>query len=122
MLHNFSVDLNMGCSALPQIITTVTQLWLSQKMEVATAATYALEILLKDCMSAICATPELVQQHSSKLSKCFGTLEMGLSYQYHNVWHQVLHVIKVMFEVSPTLKKIIKLGIDCFSITTPILQ
>lgn len=69
-------------------------------MEVTTAATHALEMLLKDAVAPACAT---VEQHQSKLSKCFNLLEQGLSYQYHNVWNQVLHILKVMFEVSKRL-------------------
>lgn len=97
---NFSVDLSLAISSLPKIFTTLTQLWLSQKTEITTAATHALEILLRDAVAPACASLQLVQQYDSKLAKCFGLLEQGLSYQYHNVWHQVLHIIKVMFEVG----------------------
>lgn len=93
------MDLSLAMSAIPKIMATVTQLWLSQKTEVATAATHALEILLKDGIAPACATAELVQQYNSKLLKCFNLLEQGLGYQYHNVWHQVLYTLKIMFEV-----------------------
>lgn len=95
-----SVDLPLAMSVLPKAVATLTQLWMAQKTEVATAATHALELLLKDAVAPACLTADLVQQHHSKLLKCFNLLEQGLSYQYHNVWHQVLYTLKVMFEVS----------------------
>lgn len=104
----------MGISALPKIFSTTVQLWLSQKPEVATSATYTLELLLKDAISAACTTSELAQQYNSQLSKCFTSLQMGLTYQYNNVWHQVLHVIKVMFDVS---RPIIYIKILCCLVT-----
>lgn len=95
-----SVDLALAMSVLPKAVATFTQLWMAQKTEVATAATHALELLLKDAIAPACITADLVQQHHSKLLKCFNLLEQGLSYQYHNVWHQVLYTLKIMFEVS----------------------
>lgn len=96
----FSVDLPLAISVLPKAFATLTQLWLAQKPEVTTATTHALEMLLRDAIAPACATVELVQQNQSKLLKCFNLLEQGLSYQYHNVWHQVLYALKIMFEVS----------------------
>lgn len=90
----------MACSTLPRMFATLTQLWLSQKAEITTATTHSLQMLLTDAVAPACATSQLAQQHNTKLSKCFNSIESGLSYQYHNVWHQVLHVIKVMFDVS----------------------
>lgn len=92
-------------TVLPKAFSTITQLWLSQKLEVTTAATHALELLLKDAVAPACVTAQAVEQHHSKLSKCFNLLEQGLSYQYHNVWNQVLHILKVMFEVGITRRK-----------------
>lgn len=94
------MDLPLAVSVLPKIVATLTQLWLSQKIEVTTGATHALEMLLKDAVAPACATEQLVQQNHSKLLKCFNLLEQGLSYQYHNVWHQVLYTLKIMFEVN----------------------
>lgn len=96
----FSVDLAASCASLPRIFTTVSQLWLSEKPQIMTAATHTLEILLKDALAPACLTVELVQQHMSKIRNCFEVIESGLSYQHHGVWHQILHLIGVMFEVS----------------------
>lgn len=96
----FSVDLSLAMSTLPKIFATTTQLWLSQKAEVTTAATHTLEVLLKDAITPACCSEQLVQQYHSKLLTCFNLLEQGLSYQYHNVWNQVLYILKVMFEVN----------------------
>ena len=89
----------MSCAALPKVFSTITQLWLSEKTEIMTAATHAVEILLRDAVGPACSTKEQVEQYSSKLAKCFSCIEAGLGYQYHSVWHQVLHLIGVMFEV-----------------------
>jgi ribosomal RNA-processing protein 12 len=94
-----SVDIATCCAALPKIFATITQLWISEKTEIMTGATHALEVLLKDAVGPACSTKEKVEQFSLKLSKCFTSVETGLGYQYHNVWHQVLHLIGIMFEV-----------------------
>lgn len=89
----------MACEAFPIIFTKLTQLWSSEKSTIQTNVTYGLEIILKDAVSPACATKELVDEHKSKLAKVFGIIENCLSYQYNNVWHHVLHVISIMFEV-----------------------
>lgn len=86
--------------ALPKIFETLSQLWLSEKVEVTTGATHAMEVLLKDAVSQICSSPGNVQHNKSKLEKCIHVVELGLGYQYNTVWHQVLYVIKTLFEVS----------------------
>lgn len=98
----FSVDLGMACLALPRIFTTLSQLWLSDKTEVTSAVAHAFKNLLKDAVAPACDTPQLVEQHRSKLLKCFSIIEGCLKYQYNTVWHQVLHVISIMFEVCTT--------------------
>lgn len=63
--------------------------------------TNALKILLEDAIGPITSNSrQLVNENKSKLMKCFQVIESGLGYQYHNVWHQVLHVIGKMFEVA----------------------
>ncbi|CAH0554769.1 unnamed protein product [Brassicogethes aeneus] len=99
-VHLSDVDVGMSSLALPKIFQTVTQLWLSEKAEVMTGATHALEILLKDAASPICQTKESVLQHRSKLEKCFNAIQLGLGYQYNTVWHQVLHTYSIMFEAA----------------------
>ncbi|KAF5291161.1 hypothetical protein FQA39_LY14403 [Lamprigera yunnana] len=99
-IHLADVDLSLACAALPKIFDSLTQLWLSEKKEVPTAASHALEALLRDAILPACDTPQLVIQHSSKLEKCFDAIQQGLGYQYNMVWNQVLHVICVMFEVA----------------------
>lgn len=99
-IHLSDVDMALSVTILPKIVTTVTQLWLSEKVEVVTGATHALELLLRDAISQICSNDELVAQNKTKLEKCFNAIQLGLGYQYNTVWHQVLHVIGVMFEVA----------------------
>ncbi|KAK5645482.1 hypothetical protein RI129_006782 [Pyrocoelia pectoralis] len=98
--HLADVDLSMACGALPKIFETLVQLWLSEKKEITNAVTHSLEALLRDAILPLCETPELVEQHMSKLEKCFDAIELGLGYQYNTVWNQVLHAIAVMFEVG----------------------
>lgn len=90
----------LACAALPKVFSTFVQLWLSEKAEVTTGVTHALERLLRDAVTPACETPKSVEQYKSKLAKCFNSIELGLGYQYNTVWQQVLHVIGVMFEVS----------------------
>ncbi|KAK4876177.1 hypothetical protein RN001_012599 [Aquatica leii] len=99
-VHLADVDLSLACAALPKIFESLTQLWLSEKKEVPTAATHALEALLRDAILPVCDNSDLIHQHLSKLEKCFDLIELGLGYQYNMVWNQVLHVISVMFEVA----------------------
>lgn len=85
---------------LPKFIVTLTQLWLSERPEITSATTFTLEILLTDAVKPACDSPESVAQFKSKLMICFNAITAGLKYQYHKIWHQVLHVIGVMFDVS----------------------
>lgn len=89
----------LACLALPKAFTTFTQFWLSEKPQITTAVTHAIERLLRDVVAPICESCDSINQHESKLIKCFNTIESGLGYQYNTVWNQVLHVIAVMFEV-----------------------
>lgn len=95
-----SVDVSMASMVLPKMFETLSQLWLSEKPEVTTCATHAMEVLLKDAVNQICSSPGNVEQNKSKLEKCIQIIECGLGYQYNIVWHQVLYVIKTLFEVS----------------------
>lgn len=99
-VHLADVDIPTSCASLPKIFQIIVQLWLSDKPEITTSATHALEVLLKDAIGPACFTPEIAAQHKTKLEKCFNTIQLGLGYQYNTVWHQVLHVISVMFEVA----------------------
>lgn len=65
-----------------------------------TSTTHAFQNLFQDAVSAACVSGDLVQKHKPKLAKCFEIVESCLSCQYYNVWHQVLHIIKIMFEVN----------------------
>lgn len=96
----FSVDVAMACTIFPKIFDIFTQLWLSEKSEVVNSATHALDVLLKDALTTACNSSDTIEQNRSKLEKCFNTIQLGLGYQYNTVWHQVLHIVKVMFEVS----------------------
>ncbi|RZC36936.1 RRP12-like protein [Asbolus verrucosus] len=108
-IHLADIDVTMSCAALPKIFTTITQLWLSEKSEIMTAATHALETLLKDAVAPACSTKGQVEQYSSKLSKCFSAIEAGLSYQYHNVGghncsHMLLGSLKTLAELRDSYK------------------
>lgn len=94
------MDISLASLALPKIFETLSNLWLSEKAEVTTSATHAMEVLLKDAVSQICSSPGSIEQNRSKLEKCINIVELGMGYQYNNIWHQVLYVIKTLFEVS----------------------
>ncbi|CAH1969238.1 unnamed protein product [Acanthoscelides obtectus] len=99
-IHLTDVDKGIASSALPKIIETLTELWLSEKSEVMTCATHALDVLLKDALASLCETNQLVEQYKSKIEKCIHIIQLGLGYQYNTVWHQVLYIIKILFEVT----------------------
>ncbi|KAJ8983810.1 hypothetical protein NQ317_008936 [Molorchus minor] len=69
------------------------------KKEVMSGATHAFEILLRDGLGAVCASQEIVKENQSKLEKCINIIQLGLGYQFNTSWHQVLHVVSIMFEV-----------------------
>lgn len=95
-----SVDIGMACTVFPKIFDVLTQLWLSEKAEVVNCATHAMDVLFKDALATACGSHDTVKQNKSKLEKCFNTIQLGLGYQYNTVWHQVFHIVKVMFEVN----------------------
>ncbi|KAJ8910882.1 hypothetical protein NQ315_000513 [Exocentrus adspersus] len=97
-VHLADVDIAMACAMFPKIFDVLTQLWLSEKSEIVNGATQALEVLLRDALATACSSA--VDQNKSKLEKCFNSIQVGLGYQFNTVWHQVLHVVKVMFEVA----------------------
>ncbi|KRT79476.1 hypothetical protein AMK59_7164, partial [Oryctes borbonicus] len=77
-IHLADVDAAMCCGVLPKIFTTITNLWLSEKVEIISAATYTLDALLRDAAGPICETIESVEQNKSKIAKCFNSIEAGL--------------------------------------------
>lgn len=87
-------------AALPKIFDAITQLWLSEKAEIMTKATHSLDILIRDALINACSSRELVEQHKSKIERCIQTIQLGLGYQFNASWHQVLHVISTLFEVT----------------------
>uniref|UniRef100_A0A6P7FHR4 RRP12-like protein n=1 Tax=Diabrotica virgifera virgifera TaxID=50390 RepID=A0A6P7FHR4_DIAVI len=99
-VHLADVDVALAMATLPKIIDIFTQLWLSEKAEIMTSATHALEILLKDALVNGCSSKELVGQHRSKVERCIQTIQLCLGYQYNASWHQVLHIVSVLFEVT----------------------
>ncbi|XP_060526984.1 RRP12-like protein [Cylas formicarius] len=108
-VHLADIDVAVGCGALPKIFSTVAQLWLSDKQEVTNAATHTLEVLFRDAIAAACESRESAAKHKNRLEKCCDVIHSCLSYQYHAVWNQVLHVIGVMFDVvGPALPDLIR--------------
>lgn len=99
--------------ALPKIFKSLTQLWLSEKHEIMSSTTNALKTLLEDAIGPITSSEQLVNENRWKLIKCFQVIESSLGYQYHSVWHQVLHVISKMFEVA---------GLHCSDMFTDCLK
>lgn len=93
------MDVMVSVSTLPKIITTLTQLWLSERPEVTNGTAHALQTIIEDCVAPACASSDVVEACSGHLQKCFRTIESCLGYQYNKSWHQVLHVIGVMFKV-----------------------
>nr|XP_022918045.1 RRP12-like protein [Onthophagus taurus] len=99
-IHLADVNLNLCIEILPKLFSTVTQLWLSEKPEILTAVTHNLEALLQDAVAPMMDNEGLLKEQQPKIAKCFETIENCLGYQYHTAWHQVLHVIGIMFEVA----------------------
>ncbi|XP_076254422.1 RRP12-like protein [Rhynchophorus ferrugineus] len=99
-VHLGDVDVSMAINLLPKLFITVSQMWLSGKTEVISAATHCLEVLLKDVIGPASEKKESILKYYSKLEKCFNVIHLCLSYQYNAVWSQVLHIIGIMFDVA----------------------
>lgn len=99
-VHLADIDISIAMSLLTKFFTTVSELWLTGKSDVISAATHCLEVLLKDIVGPATETTDSVQKHFSKLEKCFNIIHSCLNYQYNNTWSQVLHIIGVMFDVA----------------------
>ncbi|CAG9862008.1 unnamed protein product [Phyllotreta striolata] len=99
-VHLSDVDVSLAMAALPKIFDHLTQLWLSEKVEVMTATTHSLVVLIKDALVNACGSKESVERHKSKIEHCVNCVRQGLGYQYNASWHQVLHVVTALFETT----------------------
>ncbi|XP_066153745.1 RRP12-like protein [Euwallacea fornicatus] len=99
-IHLADTELSVAMALLPKFCSTVSEMWLSGKMEVMNGATRCLEVVLKDVAGPACESSDTVNKYRSKLERCFNVIHLCLSYQYNTSWHQVLHVIGVMFEAT----------------------
>lgn len=93
------LDLSLCFAHLPRLFSAGTQLWLSDKAEVMSAATLTLKAVTEDCVAPACSV-ELVKVYFQTLGKLFGVIENGLTYQYHSAWCHVLHLLAVWFQVA----------------------
>lgn len=109
-LINNSVHL---CAAnLPRIIEKTTELWLSDKPEIVTAASQTIKALLQVCLTPMCENDAVVRKYSKILSKVSQIIRQGMKYQYNSAWHHVLHLMAVLFQIA---------GATCAKDLSPIL-
>lgn len=89
------------CAAnIPRIIEKTTELWLSDKPEVLTAASHTMKTLLQVCVAPLCATEELAKKYNATLCKIFQLVQSGMKFRYNGAWHHVLHLQAVLFQVA----------------------
>lgn len=90
----------MCMKRLPTIFGALVKLWLTERTEIVSAVTLALDDLIKDCIGAAAESPATVKTHQPLLQQCFNLIEQGLNYEYHTAWSHVLHLMKTSFQVS----------------------
>ena len=98
------LDLGLCFANLMRLYTSVTELFLSDKIEVMNAATMTLTAVTEDCVGPACS-PSLFNKHKHILSKIHSILEGCLAYQYHSAWHHILHILAVWYRVGGEICK-----------------
>ncbi|XP_043269034.1 RRP12-like protein [Venturia canescens] len=93
-------DVHLCAANIPRMIEKSTELWLSDKSEVLTAASHTMKTLLQVCVAPLCATRELAKKYKTTLSKIFQLVQSGMKYRYNGAWHHVLHLQAVLFQVA----------------------
>ena len=90
------------CAAnIPRIIDKSTKLWLSDKIEVVTAASQTIKTLLQVCIAPLCETDANAKKYKTTLSKVFYLIQSAImQYQFNEAWHHVLHILAILFQVA----------------------
>jgi hypothetical protein len=79
-------------------VTTLSELYLSEKSEVQVSATLSIEALIVDVLTEA-ATKENVPKYYSEIAQISAVLQSRLSYQYRSAWIHVLHLLSALFKV-----------------------
>lgn len=96
-------DSNIGLtldSLLPRIISKCIELWMSDKKEVIASASHTIKIILQECVAPLCETEEGIKRYNGTLKQIVSIMHKGLSYQYLEAWHHILHLITLLFDIT----------------------
>nr|CAG4640604.1 EOG090X00E0 [Eulimnadia texana] len=95
-----NLDLALCAAHLPRFFSTATQLWQSDRSEVAASVSPALSSLLTQCLD-----PALKSLHTSENSpiidhvrKIVACVEQSLGFSYVRAWRFVIHLCTTLFE------------------------
>ncbi|XP_063989401.1 RRP12-like protein [Diachasmimorpha longicaudata] len=89
------------CGAnLPRIVEKSSELWLSDKPEVVSAASHTIKSLIQVCLGPMCQDNAVAEAYKVPLGKIIQLVQGGLKYQFNSAWHHVLHLLAVLFQTA----------------------
>ncbi|XP_015121144.1 RRP12-like protein [Diachasma alloeum] len=89
------------CGAnLPRIMEKTSELWLSDKPEVVSAASHTIKSLIQVCVGPMCENDAVAEVYKGPLGKIIQVVQGGLKYQFNSAWHHVLHLLAVLFQTA----------------------
>ncbi|XP_011315321.1 RRP12-like protein [Fopius arisanus] len=95
-----SNSLSLCAANLPRIIEKTSELWLSDKTEVVTAASHTIKNLIQVCVAMMCENEAVAENYKAPLGKIIQLVQGGLKYQFNSAWHHVLHLLAVVFQTA----------------------
>ncbi|XP_008545740.1 RRP12-like protein [Microplitis demolitor] len=93
-------DLDLCAKNIHRIIDKSTELWLSDKTEIITAASHTIKSLLQLCLGPLCESDKTAVKYHDTINRIVQSVRLGMKYQYHLAWHHVLHLLAVLFQVA----------------------
>ncbi|XP_049862058.1 RRP12-like protein [Schistocerca gregaria] len=91
------VDINLCLVNVPRFFSVAIQMWSSERPEVRAGTTHAMEALAQECFTDHSAASDV---RDVALAKAVSCAQAGLSYQYHDSWPHVMHLLGILYEVA----------------------
>ncbi|KAH0557965.1 RRP12-like protein [Cotesia glomerata] len=111
---NLSVNsLNLCAANIHQIIQKATELWLSDKPEIITAASHTVKTLLQVCVAPLCESENTARKYEKTIREIILLIRSGMQLRYNSAWHHILHLLAVLFQIA---------GVKCQNDLAPILS
>lgn len=96
-----TLDITLCCNSLPRFVDIcASELWMSDKMEVAHGSSTALLEILRSCVSFGCETKELSDRHRISINKVIQSISKTLSAPFGHVANHLILTLAVVFEVT----------------------